>query len=164
MLTEWILLQLAIKWHPDKNPDDPETASEMFKLIAEAYEVLSNPQTRAHYDRYGHSGPEAAQYDDADSEFSYQPRRQHRGRGRFSEDHAFDIFNHFFEEFHRDMHGGRGGMGGLFDDSGDTELYWCLEYAMRRRQNTPMNVGTHFVMNARRGYLSVTATDRFTTK
>ena len=47
--------KLAIKYHPDKNPDDKE-AEEMFKEAAEAYEVLSDPQKKAQYDQFGHSG------------------------------------------------------------------------------------------------------------
>ncbi|CAG0911857.1 unnamed protein product, partial [Cyprideis torosa] len=46
---------MAIKYHPDKNPDDKE-AEEKFKLAAEAYEVLSDPDKRARYDQYGHAG------------------------------------------------------------------------------------------------------------
>ncbi|MBX3243319.1 MAG: molecular chaperone DnaJ [Acidobacteria bacterium] len=45
---------LAVKFHPDKNPDDPH-AEERFKECAEAYSVLSDPQKRAAYDRFGHS-------------------------------------------------------------------------------------------------------------
>lgn len=47
--------RLAIKYHPDKNPDDP-TAEEKFKEASEAYDVLSNEEKRARYDRYGHQG------------------------------------------------------------------------------------------------------------
>lgn len=47
--------KMALKYHPDKNPDDP-TAEAKFKEAAEAYEVLSNPDKRAKYDRYGHEG------------------------------------------------------------------------------------------------------------
>lgn len=45
----------AIKYHPDKNPGNAE-AEENFKEAAEAYEVLSNDEKRARYDRYGHAG------------------------------------------------------------------------------------------------------------
>src|SRR6185436_11969801 len=47
--------KLAIKYHPDKNPDDKE-AEEKFKEAAEAYSVLSDPNNRAKYDRFGHAG------------------------------------------------------------------------------------------------------------
>lgn len=47
--------QMALKYHPDKNPDDAK-AEEMFKEAAEAYEVLSNADKRARYDRFGHQG------------------------------------------------------------------------------------------------------------
>jgi len=47
--------RLAMKNHPDRNPGDPE-AVRRFKESAEAYEVLSDPERRAIYDRYGHAG------------------------------------------------------------------------------------------------------------
>lgn len=47
--------KLALKYHPDRNPNDQE-AEERFKEAAEAYSVLSDPQKRAAYDRYGHQG------------------------------------------------------------------------------------------------------------
>jgi molecular chaperone DnaJ len=47
--------KLALKYHPDRNPNNRE-AEEKFKEAAEAYSVLSDPQKRAAYDRYGHRG------------------------------------------------------------------------------------------------------------
>lgn len=47
--------KLAIKYHPDKNPDNPK-AEAKFKEAAEAYEVLSNVDKKARYDRFGHQG------------------------------------------------------------------------------------------------------------
>jgi molecular chaperone DnaJ len=47
--------QLAIKYHPDKNPGDQE-AIERFKEAAEAFEILNDPDRRSRYDRFGHAG------------------------------------------------------------------------------------------------------------
>lgn len=51
--------KLAIKYHPDKNPGDKK-AEEMFKEAAEAYDVLSDPEKKAKYDRFGHDGVRGA--------------------------------------------------------------------------------------------------------
>ncbi|CAN9497879.1 unnamed protein product [Ophioblennius macclurei] len=45
--------KLALKWHPDKNPDNKEEAERKFKELAEAYEVLSDKSKRDEYDRFG---------------------------------------------------------------------------------------------------------------
>jgi molecular chaperone DnaJ len=47
--------KLALKYHPDKNPDD-KSAEDKFKEAAEAYEVLSNADKKGRYDQFGHSG------------------------------------------------------------------------------------------------------------
>lgn len=47
--------KMALKYHPDRNPGDKES-EEKFKEAAEAYEILSNPEKREIYDRYGHEG------------------------------------------------------------------------------------------------------------
>jgi len=51
--------KLALQFHPDRNPGD-HGAEEKFKEAAEAYSVLSDPQKRAAYDRFGHQGVAAA--------------------------------------------------------------------------------------------------------
>ena len=73
---------LALKYHPDRNPDDPE-AEEKFKEASEAYEVLSDPEKRAIYDRYGHAGLNNAGYQ--------------RGFGTVED--IFDAFSEIFEDF-----------------------------------------------------------------
>lgn len=95
--------KMAIKYHPDKNPDDKES-EEKFKEAAEAYEILSDPQKRAKYDRYGHQMP---------------------GGGGFSGQHMSmdDIFSHFGDIFGgafggSSSFGGFGGGGGRRQNRG----------------------------------------------
>ncbi|MBU0560787.1 MAG: molecular chaperone DnaJ [Bacteroidota bacterium] len=85
--------KLAMQYHPDRNPDD-KSAEDKFKEAAEAYEVLSDDQKKAKYDRFGHSGLKGGQ--------------DFHG---FSD--ANDIFSHF-----SDIFGGAFGGGGssIFDD------------------------------------------------
>src|SRR5262245_13250853 len=47
--------KLALKFHPDKNPDDRHAAEERFKELVEAYQVLCDPERRGLYDRFGHA-------------------------------------------------------------------------------------------------------------
>src|SRR5713226_9353182 len=53
----------ALKWHPDRNPRDKHQAEERFGEATEAYSVLSDPQKRAAYDRYGHAGISGVGFD-----------------------------------------------------------------------------------------------------
>ncbi|KAJ2004214.1 DnaJ sub B member 6, partial [Coemansia sp. S85] len=46
----------SLRWHPDKNPGQRELAEEKFKLMAEAYSVLSDVEMRERYDKYGEDG------------------------------------------------------------------------------------------------------------
>lgn len=85
--------KLAIKHHPDKNPDD-KSAEDKFKEAAEAYEVLSNPEKRQRYDQYGHAGVGGA---------ASGGGAGHYGGGMNMD----DIFSQF-----GDIFGGGGGFGG----------------------------------------------------
>ena len=80
--------KLAVKFHPDKNPDD-HSAEEKFKEIGEAYEVLSDSSKRAAYDRYGHAAFQGG---------------MGGGGGGFHD--PFEVFREVF---------GGGGGGGIFD-------------------------------------------------
>ena len=79
----------AIKYHPDKNPGDKE-AEEKFKEAAEAYDVLSNEDKRARYDRYGHAGMGGA------SGGGYGGGYGGFGGGGFTMDDIFEQFGDIF--------------------------------------------------------------------
>eukprot|EP00397_Hematodinium_sp_SG-2012_P018856 GEMP01019340.1.p1 GENE.GEMP01019340.1~~GEMP01019340.1.p1 ORF type:complete len:338 (+),score=41.27 GEMP01019340.1:23-1036(+) len=94
--------KLAIKWHPDKNLDSKELATQKFKQIAEAYDALSDPNKRGTYDRFGHDG--------------VQQMAQGGGRGdQFNGVDPNDIFRAFFggaDPFADFFAGAGGGQGG----------------------------------------------------
>jgi len=73
--------QLALKYHPDRNPGDQE-AEENFKETAEAYEVLRDPEKRQLYDQFGHEGLKGTGF---------------QGFGGFED--IFSSFSDIFEDF-----------------------------------------------------------------
>ena len=70
--------KLAIKYHPDKNRGNEEEATNKFKEISEAYEVLSNPEKRDIYDKYGKKGLEEDGQPDMSDIFSMFSGRQRK--------------------------------------------------------------------------------------
>lgn len=87
--------KLAMKYHPDRNPDDKE-AEAKFKEANEAYEVLSDPKKKQMYDQFGHAG--------VDPNFGGSGGGQYSGFGGFE-----DIFSEIF--------GNGGGFGGFSSQS-----------------------------------------------
>ncbi|XP_016060803.1 PREDICTED: dnaJ homolog subfamily B member 7 [Miniopterus natalensis] len=63
--------KVALKWHPDKNPENKEEAERKFKEVAEAYEVLSNDEKRDIYDKYGKEGLNGGGGSNIDDSFEY---------------------------------------------------------------------------------------------
>jgi len=87
--------QLAMKYHPDRNPDNSKESEEKFKEVSEAYEILSDDKKRSAYDQFGHEGLKGA-----------------FGGGGFS----WQDFTHFDDL--EDILGGGGGLGDLFSAFG----------------------------------------------
>lgn len=92
--------KLAIKYHPDKNPDNPD-AEVKFKEAAEAYEVLSDANKRARYDQYGHAGVDGQGF----------------GGGGMNMDDIFSQFGDIFGEAF-----GGGGFGGFRRSGGGSRV------------------------------------------
>ncbi|KAA0723501.1 DnaJ -like protein subfamily B member 2 [Triplophysa tibetana] len=115
----------ALKWHPDKNPDNKHDAEMKFKEISEAYEILSDENKRRHYDRYGKEGVSnrGNHYEeDYSDRFTFRNpedvfREFFGGRDPFADFFGFTPFGPMggggFNSFSSSSFGGGGGGGGM---------------------------------------------------
>jgi DnaJ family protein B protein 4 len=110
--------KLALKWHPDRNPDNKTASEEKFKEISEAYDVLSDPQKREVYDKWGEEGLKAGGNPGAGG---FGGMGGGPGGAQFyTARDADEIFRQFFGGMGGGGMGGgmggggRGGMGGMF--------------------------------------------------
>jgi len=90
--------KLAMKWHPDRNPEDKANAETKFKEIGEAYSVLSDEQKRKNYDQFGTDKAPNFQ----SSGFS-NPRHSAPNQGHFTFKNAEDLFQQFSFNFGDDQ-------------------------------------------------------------
>mgnify|MGYP000968147403 CR=1 FL=1 len=103
--------KLAMKYHPDRNPDDPQ-ADKKFKEAAEAYEVLSDADKKASYDQFGHAG--------------VQGMGGGSGAG-FQDFNVGDIFGDIFGDVFGDIFGGAGGGGRRGGPARGSDLRYTLD-------------------------------------
>jgi len=105
--------KLAMKHHPDRNPDNPE-AEARFKEAKEAYEMLSDPARREAYDRYGHAGVDP-------------------NAGGFAGGQGFGGFADVFGDIFGDIFGGqRGGGGGRSQVYRGADLRYAMEITLEQ--------------------------------
>ena len=134
--------QKARKLHPDLNPNDKE-AHKKFQELNEANEVLSDPEKRAKYDKYGENWKHGEEYEKAQQQYQQQQRQwgnQQGGQtfyteGDFSEGDFSDFFHSMFGSGFSQKQGGRAGRkykGGDYQ----AELRLSLRQAMHTHQQT----------------------------
>uniref|UniRef100_A0A3B4X5Z2 DnaJ heat shock protein family (Hsp40) member B6a n=1 Tax=Seriola lalandi dorsalis TaxID=1841481 RepID=A0A3B4X5Z2_SERLL len=122
--------KLALRWHPDKNPENKEEAEKKFKELSEAYEVLSDANKRSIYDRYGKEGLTG------------------NNGGRGSHFHNGDHFHEQFtfrnpEDVFREFFGGRDPFADLFGESErDPHTFFCFTIF----QSNKIQSNTHRVL------------------
>lgn len=135
--------KLAIKYHPDKNPDDSK-AEAQFKEVNEAYEVLGDPDKRKKYDELGANWKQYEQFQNAGRGFQGGGQRTYQYTGDYSDFFGgsrgggfSDFFNSFF--------------GGGFDGGGEESAFG----GRTRRQARPANSQANLMLNFQEAFRGV---------
>ncbi|XP_045158963.1 dnaJ homolog subfamily C member 21-like [Mercenaria mercenaria] len=91
--------KLALKWHPDKNPDNIDECTQQFRLVQQAYEVLGDPQERAWYDKHREA-----------------ILRGGHGHGDKYEDNCLDVFQYFNSSCYKGFGDDKEGFYAVYDE------------------------------------------------
>ncbi|SFL20356.1 DnaJ C-terminal domain-containing protein [Proteiniphilum acetatigenes] len=137
--------KLARKLHPDLNPNDKE-AQKKFQELNEANEVLSDPEKRAKYDKYGENWKHGEEYEKAQQQYQRQSGRQQQWsdqggqtfytEGDFSDDDFSDFFHSMFGSGFSRRQGGTGSRNRFKGADYQAELRLTLRQAMQTHQQT----------------------------
>ncbi|NOT31976.1 MAG: DnaJ domain-containing protein [Planctomycetes bacterium] len=130
--------KLALKWHPDRQPEEKRAQAELtFKRISEAYEVLSDPEKRAKYDRFGEHWKQGQEFTPPRGERTMSREEFERafgGRGGFS-----DFFAGLFgDQMRHDFAEGKDGHGAFRERGADVhaELALTATQAIQRGKSS----------------------------
>lgn len=128
--------KLARKYHPDLNPND-ENAKKKFQQINEANEVLSDPEKRKKYDKYGKDWKHADEFEKANQQQSQArgPNRGQQNYGSSGGDFSGD-FSEFFESMYGSNAGGRTGQTKFRGQDLNAELHLNLMDVYKTQQQT----------------------------
>ncbi|KAK4786955.1 hypothetical protein SAY86_010788 [Trapa natans] len=133
--------KLALRWHPDKNPDNQRNAEARFKQISEAYDVLCDPRKRAAYDRFGEDSLRGQMPPPGAGGTTYFQTGEGPSTFRFNTRNPADIFAEVFghsSSFSSGRMGGGGGRGGRRGARSSRSSFGDNTFSSSTHQHAPM--------------------------